>query len=762
MRILVTGTSIASFDRSSVLIAASHLQNIYGRNNTRIVWPALSGGNYDTDHVGRQKQVYGGAPYIRMAMKPGDIPYTARGFVNGFRVVWGEESGSGSFEISVDGFVVHTASAGATQSYNNVYEWLDPSGLKAEHALSVAAAATGNVYLERIELVDTGPGVFVENATMGAAGFNNMYNLFANGDPSNMAGIPIVGKNGVNAWFGRTDVTRPHLILAEQDTNDNQAQMSLTLADIPARTMVPTITPVVLMNEMPAMSFLSGNVLSAARQAMHDEMAATAAAHGHIAYLDWAEALRGEWSTDQEAYRLRYLAADGVHPNAAGYSTTYGMLADLFNVPHPGVETTSELPGTFAPADAEGVNPFGDDPYALIPVALGSVRDESSPYGSVMTAVGRAVNFTDNAVSATVFASSTLPNLLSSVDLSGGVHPVYGAYKDYSNEPVGEIRSLTANDTDSDFTILLLASSNSPFGIVSARMVNPGNNEEPLVAVNGTVVDKGTNGEVTYLPQDRPVFVYLTIRRGSPADEFLCEINLSDTRLYGAWAVEGSVPVIANRTINSALMGFPVFDSALADNAPADVLVGQVFHTLETPKIKKRALDAVVYKPLQKAFGRGYELLNKDDAGVFFAEMEVRAPGEDSVFIPRAGGLMTTTAEGYEVILGFASNGQVMTLGLRAKGHILRILMHDGGGGNRVSLSDTGVWQDGSGAIMFLPRINTENMNLGFTFALPTGEQATALGTNPTIQYDFLSSGGVPGLGVATLVSGASACMLAI
>lgn len=749
VRVLISGTSIASFDRSSIQIAVANLQRIYGQNKTQVVYMASLGGDYNQDGQGRQKQVYGGAPYIRLALKPADPAVTVFGFGSKVRVVYGKELDGGLFTVNAGATpsntpITATLDSSGSQQYENIWEY--DFGVDQRIELTISGPLSGWAYIERVEFVDEGPGIFVENATMGGGGLANTMIPFGNPGAGNKPVNTIEGFNGVDAWFDRQGATKPDLIMVQHFTNDNADGMAPPLARLATTTKLSD-TPVVLVTEMPAVSFITAEgELDVWRTQLRD-LILSYGSQKNIAIIDWIAMMD---FSDKAWYEAQYYTGgDTTHPMWPGYAPTHGAFADLFNVPHPGVENMSKVAGYLAPVGSyASLNDFKN------PVSNGLVRVDSGVYGGPLTVMARAKNIHHGYLSTAVYAGGSQPNLLENFSIGPD------GYAEAGN--IGQIRPLTSLNQGDLFTVVLLAQSDSPVNIASISMTDNSNNEMPEYVVvqdeqgNSKVADNGISVQTFYLPNDKPVFVFWHFRRRTAAQQFLYQVTTANLRVFGAWAVEGQYPIVTPRKVIAPYVGFPVFYNT-APGAPSTIPVGQLLYPLPGSRFKERvkALDMVVYQPLTKKFTRGFELLNRNADGVFYTELEFNEAAASSVVNPRVPGLMIEGATDYRTQLPFACNGQEMTLSMRIPSHIFRIRMLDSGWDNQHVLNAAGQWIPGNGVEEF-PRFNTDSMNGAFTFNLPTGAEAAALGSNPRFVYD---TGWGGNLGVAVLVSGPFPCV---
>lgn len=762
IRVLLTGTSIGSFDDSPIRVAAANLQAHYGVNSTRVDFLGANDGTYDTDGSGRQKQVFGGSSYVRMAMKPADPPLTFVGNVDGFRLIYSKESDGGSFAVKIDGVTDATLSSNGTQVYEQVYEHLfDATGY---HTITIDPPASGWAYLERIELLDNGPGVYIENGTMGAAGLHMTVDLYGNGFAGNKAGQAIVGMNGMNAWFNRTGATKPALILCEQFTNDPDTAQFKTLMDYGAEKTEAAAVPMVLVTEMPAMSFIETNGTLVPQKRELRELILSYGTRPHIAVVDWT----AMWDySNRTAYEARFFPnEDKTHATQEGSAPTHGAMSTLFGMKHPGVALSSATEGARFP-NMLAQNPFTtDDLYGKRFPPLGSQKLDRSVYGGFVSVFGQARSTIDGRTMATVYASSTIPT---SVDKSfaddineSTTVDRFGPYLELATDTaVGFVKPVTSPGADQIYTVVLLLRTRD--GTATLRASNGGTNEKPILVLNGTEMDGSTDGlQVLSIPSgDAPTLHYYSLKcRSSDVADF--EIKVGNAFLYGCWIVEGSVPMVTSRhDSHAAYGGLPVYMDAATDPAPQDVTVGQVYHTYDAagvrPVVKKRPTGQPIFKPLENRYASLYECLNKTDSAVRFAELLPKTPMSDPVANTKAGGLLMGTVQdnSFEWAMGGPVNGQRATIAFRLFSDQVVIKLTNPSTSYNVALKADGTWEVSGGGWTGLGQFG--GLSAAFTVTLPTSTMATSLGATPVLTITGWFSGDLFSPG--SFVYGESACI---
>lgn len=766
MRILLSGTSIASFEVSAIQIIAVQLQMIYGRNHTKIQPFGILGGTYGPSE-GLQKQAYGGSTYVRAAMQPGNNPISFTENVDGFMLVYGKETDGGTFKVLIDGVEAVTLDSAGAQAYELTWSYAFPK--KGVHTITIQPPTVAGkwAYVQRLEMQDFGPGIFIEDATMGGAGLHNVYDEFSSLAAGKKPYQATVGNNGVDSWFGRTGATKPNLIFCQQFTNDGDLGLFQNALNRAAVTTAAGNVPLVLVNEMPALSFVEADgTLNAFRQQMRDVIKSFTM-FKHIAAIDWIGMVD---FSNKAAYEARYFpTVDKTHPTAEGHTKAVNALANLFSVPMPGADSIPGIQGFSIPLLAEGVNPFATDVFSQRAVAIGSQIQGKNLFGSLMTAVGKAMLMMSSGTLATVFASPTEPNTVPasyvSAIMDSSLSDEFGPYRaeGSSGDILGEVWTV-ANSAQSDYyTVLMLVRENTT-GTFGGTLVNAGDNSVPIFVWNGREF-AGTNGKIgTPIPRDRPVFIYQTIKRNAPIETngFVCHVVLANVKLYGLWAVEGAVPILTPRVDEAgAYGGFPLYHGLTEDPDPREVIPGQIYHTYDPTGaavvIKKRATNAMVYKPLENRFARLYELLNKGAPGLIFDEIQPDSPNGVLIKNGRAGGKVIQSASVFNHFGNANWWGKRMTLSFRRMTNFLQVLMQNNGSGYRVSLTAAG-WVVGNvGFDMGAPFVR--GMTSAITFDMPAvgSEMAVLLGNDPLMQAN--TAFGQGSWSYATLTLGESACI---
>lgn len=767
-RILMTGTSIASFDQSAIQVLGAMLQNRYGKNGSAINNMGSFGGNY-APQAGHKKQPYGGPSFNRMAFGPGEADISYTGLVDSINVVYGKESDGGSFEVYIDDVLDATLTSSGTQVYEQVYTKTFAS--RSLRKITIKAPAVDWAYLERVEMMQNDAGVYVENATLGGSGLLNAYTLLGT-DAANKPGIAIVGNNGIDAFCGRTGVTKPDLIICQHFTNDGDlALFTAGVTRLVSQTKALGI-PLVLISEMPALNAVSDGVvgeglpgtLKTGRLAILNSLLAYRN-EKHVTVIDWTEMV--DYSI-KSAYEAKYFpTADKTHPTVEGHSLLMAALCPLFGLPNPAAQQAAAVRGDFYLADYAAVMPYPaltDDVYSARyqrPAAPGVLRGDPLHAADTII-IGKALSITG--ASAAVHYSQSVPNFLplAAFDTirNSATKDAYGAYLATSSggTSIGSVRLMHGAGTSNDFTVLVLGRGNA-LAPATIGLLNSGNNFQAQMIIEGAA-----SVAFASLPSPSikaPTYFALTYRH-SASDSPLAALAMSikNMDVFGLWIVAGSVPVVTPRFLDTyRQVGFPLF--VVGDPTPDLVTPRQTYlETINGGTVEKVALDTVVWKPLQGAFARAYEMRNK---GALFAErMPVTTPGAQT-YDGKIGGLAAASGAGfvrYFPIVTFPY-GKTFTLGLRGPGGTAFLLYFYNGGTNAYTyLKADGSWETTATQQNLVVGSNfADRLNLGFTFVMPDTSFSVALGNNP--QMKFLTTTGGTKWTDAFLCEGSSACVSA-
>lgn len=337
-RILMGGTSIATFEPSVNQVFACHLKDQWGDAGDFCDPLGAAGGSFDNPYLGWSKQIYGGPLFRRLR---GDNTSTALGFQRYFSriaVEYSKEVGAGSFSVQIDGATVGTIDCAGPQSYSNVATFDVALGV---HTVTINPPASGFVYLERLVCTKGNPGVELIDGCLGGSALLNTQTLIPNIAPA-VAGIAIVGDVGLASYFGRTDID---LVIWSGPVNDSGgngvAATFATQLDTAVAQTAAAGSKLLLICEMGGHFHDPADSNHAKFLANYAKMKAVAAANAHVYALDWHALTEiADIALYQSTY---YSVGDFIHPTATAYPFGINKLCEVNRLPLPSAYTRTEL-----------------------------------------------------------------------------------------------------------------------------------------------------------------------------------------------------------------------------------------------------------------------------------------------------------------------------------------------------------------------------------------------------------------------------------
>lgn len=420
-------------------------------------------------------------------------------------------------------------------------------------------------------------------------------------------------------------------------------------------------------------------------------------------------------------------------------------------------------------------NPYAPDPYSLIALPPGIGRADSTPYGGIVTALGvRATNMLNAAFQANVFLSDKVVNgsPASKIDaiLNSTNTDEFGPYvaADGTEVDVGQVRNVQSMDQSDIFTLLILARITSGNGQAVVRLFDGGSGRVPTFTLNATT--PGGN-EVTFAGDTAaPKYYYVSMKRSEATLATYYQVLVKYMRVYGLWAVEGTVPVVTSRDKDrGGFAGLPSFMTG--DYVWSQVVVGQSYRAIIpgiTEPLLKTATEGLVYKwGQEQKKARLYRVDNRTVHPVLLLLPTGLAAGAALTYDQAIGGESYTVASGsvvsgspagLTVSLAAAVNGEQYTIALRnsADYDVMLLTLQNAAGSYTVFLQLDGTWATTSAELAGGKDGSKYPANVAITFTMPTGTIASNLGTTPrvTMRYIGPNSRYTP----ATMVRGASAC----
>ena len=761
-RMLLTGTSISQGDQSAIQVVSALLQKHYGKNRSTVYMLGVYGGTY-APSGGYKKQTFGGPGYVRLVMEPGVPDLTYSDVVDHFNLIYGKELDGGDFEVWIDNVLDATLSSNGVQAYEQIYtKSFSSTGL---HKITIKAPASGFVYLERIEFGVSSPGIFVENATLGGSGLRHAYTLMTDA-AGNKPGIPIQGNNGIDAFCNRTGSTKPDIIICQHFTNDgNLADFTAGLSRMVERTKVLNI-PLVLISEMPAMSYVSDGIVGQGMPGTlkTDRLTFLNAilAHRdekHVTVIDWTEMVD---FSDKLAYEAKYFpSTDKTHPNLDGHAPLLQALCSMFGLPHPAGQSARVVQGEILEASSASVMPF---PPVSDPVGVSRFYRNGVPgvvhdpvHSNQTMVVGEAFGL--YGTSHALHYSSSVPNLVKKSDFDvireSPTRDEFGAYitADTTTVLANFTSLVNLGKIEQDFTAVFLIRSIA--GLSTFTIFSPSNNITPRVFVDGQL------SNMRFFPiapgNSKPVFCTVRFRHGLTSSDYnILRVSVSGCAVYGLWVTEGNQALICDRfSSHYRQIGFPLYSAG--DPDVSDVVVGQTYlEEINSTTIEKVALDSVCWKVFEQKFARVYEMKNK---GIVLAtRLNAESLGVSS-YNDFYGGLSAETVLRYSVSLPIVTfpYGKTVTLGLRRNSaHSYRISLFNGSNNTETYLRQDGTWVTGTVSSVEIGGCST-GFNIGFTFSMPDSSFSVALGVVPSLRIAPAGSSGF--YTPPFLCEGSSACV---
>jgi hypothetical protein len=203
-RILMAGTSISTFDHAPNQVITEWLKTLYGDSGLYVIKGGILGGSVDAPYNGWKKQRYAGFFYQRSRGDNTSTPLVFNVAGDFVTIEFSREADSEAANILIDGVVVGQSPAAGAQVFTQSQTFAVTNG---PHTVTInQPAGAGYVYFERLGAGLTArKGVEVLDGTMGGSTLGMMVNNVA-ATGQMVTTVPVVGDNGINGWFDRTDV----------------------------------------------------------------------------------------------------------------------------------------------------------------------------------------------------------------------------------------------------------------------------------------------------------------------------------------------------------------------------------------------------------------------------------------------------------------------------------------------------------------------------------------------------------------------------
>lgn len=755
-RVLLMGTSIASFDNAAVQRAATELVRKYGRSGT-VQQLGAYGGNYGAQG-GYQKQPFGGSGYYRLVVAAGNPVLTLTGYGDRCILVYSKDGGS-TTTAAVNGGAGQTVDSSGSQAYSQ--ELIFDTAAEGLMTLVVQPPASGQVFLERVEFIRSKvPGIVVENATLGGAGLGNTATLMSTGT-GNLAGIAISGNNGIDSFTNRpTSATKPALVICEHFTNDGAATF-VPLLNRMLTNLAAADTPAILLTEQPAIPFISaGGVLNADKTSIRSAIVGAAAAYSNVAVVDWAGMVD---FSNPTAYEAKYYeAGEQTHPKTLGQNIPLNPLLRLL-----GLEASEAL-ATSVSSRAESLRAAGaivsTDAVETVPLPVGLAK-RLPILGTLRqaTVIGQALDLAANVFNP-LFAAPEGLDLLNVGFSNNATIAASGLSDQFGRYIAGAAARSKASlahyqPADGGYLTFVVLARRVTTGFASwgvADDSSPGANA-PRICIGSAITSQTTVGDSRALDAVPMHFVF-RVKCDAAISAQQVNFNVpSQYRVYALYATAGQAPILPLRPFGaSPLIGPPLF--LPSELTAAQVLPGQVYvENAGGTLLQKRATTQLCTKVLQSGLVVPvYELLNRSDA-VFRLTTLSASGGTVAYSVEDGGHVLSGYSGGAICAVGGWSPfpwGQTFTVlfraGRLAPPKFARLQLFNGGTNGEANLTSAGTWQAG-----------LANLSVGayesaaITFTFPASGDFPSLGSTPDV-YLYVPGGGQA---YATFTRGFSACV---
>lgn len=202
VRVMMGGTSIASFGYSNNQLFVSQLKAIYGDARADVRRMGVINGSWDLPAMGWNKQPYSGPSFVRLRGDASSQPLELTGYGSRIVVEYSKEANGGVCGLLLGGAPSGTIDCGGPQTLSVRSILQVPAGL---HRLGIQPPAGGYAYLERVIFEQDRPGIEVIDGTLGGSGLRDVFEVRSRGGAS-VGGVPTEPGAGVRAYFGRPDV----------------------------------------------------------------------------------------------------------------------------------------------------------------------------------------------------------------------------------------------------------------------------------------------------------------------------------------------------------------------------------------------------------------------------------------------------------------------------------------------------------------------------------------------------------------------------
>lgn len=202
VRILMGGTSIATFNSSSNQLFATQLKALYGDARANVLAMGVLGGSWDQPYSGWYKQPYSGPSFNRLRGDTSSLAFGWTGYGSGVVVEYSKEADGGACQVDIDGTIAGTIDCNGAQTLSVQARFSVPAGF---HIVTFHPPVSGHVYLERLIFEQNRPGIEVIDGTLGGSRLQDVYEILPR-NPPYVPGVPTQPGVGVASYFQRPDI----------------------------------------------------------------------------------------------------------------------------------------------------------------------------------------------------------------------------------------------------------------------------------------------------------------------------------------------------------------------------------------------------------------------------------------------------------------------------------------------------------------------------------------------------------------------------
>lgn len=358
VRVLMGGTSIASFGYSGNQMFAFQLKALYGDARSDVLRMGVFGGSFDLPVQGWYKQPYSGPTFVRLRGDSASLPLDWTAYGSEIVIEYSKEADGGTCQVEIDGAPVGIIDCNGSQTLSAQARFTVPAGF---HKVTFRPPSSGFAYLERLIFEQERPGIAIIDGTLGGSGLINVYANFPRGEQS-VAGIPTEPGKGVASYFQRPDIDAVIWSGPVNDLAGNSvdfATWTQRMDEIVAA-MGPQIAPdgvvtlparpLILIAEMGGHSAMPASPYNAAFLQRYEYLRMLGNEHPHVYTLDWHGAT---FDPDIPRYAENYygngqpvwvdpetgaFTGDFIHPNISAHRIALQLLCSSLGIPTP-IET---------------------------------------------------------------------------------------------------------------------------------------------------------------------------------------------------------------------------------------------------------------------------------------------------------------------------------------------------------------------------------------------------------------------------------------